>query len=487
MSKCNYETYRYTRELCRVENQSIVECRFPGAEIVSVLAVQARVVESECVCVDGEVKYNGKLLLGVVYEDVNKRVCRAERGAEFFHKAANADVSPACFAKADFDAQSVTHRREGASTYVSVVIGAHIKIYTQATAEYLTGGEGLIVKKEGQPIVQVSAVAGEVEETDDFEADGVIDVLLHEEKAHLSACRMRTGEIEIEGEVCYDVCAMQEGGGVARYERILPLKMTLPCEEGREDDGVKVGLEVRRAQVSIALSEEDGRARINFVCGVYADCTVYKKEMVTMGVDAFSATKKLSLSKQKVVGRYLTEQKTEVRRVAGAAATSFAEEGWTLLCAFLPSVELNCQGKVIEGVLETSALLQSAEGGYKTALLSLPFALDIEAAKGDEIDCMLVGLNVRSFGKEPQVEGTLKLSIASFAQTEGEYVTEVEELSEVTKKDCAITLFVPAKGDGLWEVAKKMGVPPEEVEKCNPDVKFPVGEDVRIVVYRQKG
>jgi len=96
MSKAKYENYRYTGEVCQVKTQSVVECRFPGAEMATVLAVQARVVESKCVCADGEVKYDGKLLLGVLYEDGSKRICRAERGAEFYHKASHAEIAPAC-------------------------------------------------------------------------------------------------------------------------------------------------------------------------------------------------------------------------------------------------------------------------------------------------------------------------------------------------------------------------------------------------------
>ncbi|MBQ9118084.1 MAG: hypothetical protein IJY11_02665 [Clostridia bacterium] len=486
MGKCNYETYRYTREVCQVENQSMVECRFPGAEMVSVLAVQARVVESECVCADGEVKYNGKLLLGVVYEDANRKICRAERGAEFFYKAAHEEIAPACFARGCFTPQNIAHRREGASTYVSVVIGASIKIYAQAEAEYLAGGEEVVVKKETGYIAQVSAVAGETEETDDFDVSGAVDVLLHEEQAHLTACRMRMGEVEIEGEICYDVCVLQEEGGVVRYERILPVRMTLPCEEGREEDGVKAAIEVRHAQVSLTFSEEGDRARIAFVGGLYADCTVYKKVGVEMATDAFSITNKLTLKRQKVAGRYLFEQKNEVLRVAGTAACNYAEDGGVLLCAFLPKVEFAKRGETLEGVLEANALVKDAEGGYKVCLLSLPFALDVKVDEKDEIDCMVTGLSVRNFGKEPQLEGTIKLSVAKFEQVEAEYITEAVEGESLAVKDCAITVFVPKKGDGVWEVAKKMGISPEEVEKCNPDVVFPVEEGARIVVYRQK-
>ena len=84
--KAQYDTYRYTGEICRLQSQSIVECRLPGSEIGTILAVQAHAVPTECVCADGEVRYSGKLLLCIVYEDGNKKICRAERGAEFFHK-----------------------------------------------------------------------------------------------------------------------------------------------------------------------------------------------------------------------------------------------------------------------------------------------------------------------------------------------------------------------------------------------------------------
>ena len=98
--KAHYETYRYTDELCLLHSQSIVECRLPGSEITSVLAVQATAVPMSAECADGEVRYGGKLLLSVLYEDENGKTCRAERGAEFFHKAEHPSVTPACFARA---------------------------------------------------------------------------------------------------------------------------------------------------------------------------------------------------------------------------------------------------------------------------------------------------------------------------------------------------------------------------------------------------
>ena len=147
MIKPQYETYRYTGEITRLQSQSIVECRLPGSEIGSILAVQAKAVPTECGCADGEVRYGGKLLLCIVYEDIERRICRTERGAEFFHKADGSAVTPACFAKTAFTIDNISHRREGSGLYLSVIVGADSRVYGGKQMEYLIGGEGLVVQK----------------------------------------------------------------------------------------------------------------------------------------------------------------------------------------------------------------------------------------------------------------------------------------------------------------------------------------------------
>ena len=143
-----FETYRYTGEIDCLHSQSMVECRLPGSEIGCILAVQANAVPTECVCADGEVRYGGKLLLCVVYEDVDKKVCRVERGAEFFHKAEGKSVSPACFAKVGLSIDNITRRREGSGLYISVVVGAKTNVYGSKQIEYLVGGKHLEVRGE---------------------------------------------------------------------------------------------------------------------------------------------------------------------------------------------------------------------------------------------------------------------------------------------------------------------------------------------------
>ena len=167
-----FETYRYTGEVCRLQSQSMVECRLPGSEIGSILSVQATAVPTECICVDGEVRYGGKLLLCVVYEDGNRKICRVERGAEFLHKAEGGCVTPACFAKTAFHIQNVTHRREGSGLYISVVIGANVNVYGSKQIEYLIGGENVIVDTDNISVCKTVCVSGETEGEDEEVEEG---------------------------------------------------------------------------------------------------------------------------------------------------------------------------------------------------------------------------------------------------------------------------------------------------------------------------
>ena len=78
-----YETYDFTGEIARCKGQSVVECRLTGVgEIASVLAVRASVALISATAGEGEVRYSGKLFLGVIYEDGERRICRMERGVE---------------------------------------------------------------------------------------------------------------------------------------------------------------------------------------------------------------------------------------------------------------------------------------------------------------------------------------------------------------------------------------------------------------------
>ena len=118
--------------------------------------------------------------------------------------------------------------------------------------------------------------------------------------------------------------------------------------------------------------------------------------------------------------------------------------------------------------------------------ISLPFsvAADTEDA---EVSVLVCSMNARQRQEgEIDAEATLKICFKEHRPVREKLVGGAEEGAEVPASDCAVSVFIPAAGDGLWELAKSLKKSPEEVEENNPDLEFPVKEGQRVVIYRKK-
>lgn len=490
--KPQFESYRYVGEICRLRGQSIVECRLPGSEINGILAVYAQAVPTECVCSDGEAQYSGKVLLSIVYEDGDRKICRAERGAEFFHKAEGGAVTPACFAKALLHAENVTWRREGSGLYVSVIVGAELTVYGGKQIEYLSGGDGLIAQKDTAVLYKTVCVSGEIEGEDEFDSDYVGDVLLHSEKAIVHHVSANAGQIDIEGELAINICVLKADESVCSYERLIPFRMQVPSDEafGKVTAGARVI--VKSAHLTAGTDEEKDKCRMVLSYCLSADCFLHIKDELPVVTDAFSLEREITLKREKDGGRYLTKLERCTERVSGIASLSPVLDGeFSLQAAVLPRAEIVCRkgemGMEAEGAVLAEVILLGQDGAHRSATLSLPFVFPLETdGEIAEAECLVCGLNVRrKKSGETEAEATLKLCVKTYAQGEWEYVSEAIEGEAVQEEDSAFSVFLPTAGESLWQVSKRLRCSPESLQRSNPELKFPLEEGEKIFVYRQ--
>ena len=490
--KPQFENYRYIGEICRLHGQSVVECRLPGSEIGGVLAVYAKAIPGDCVCADGEVQYGGRVLLTVVYEDGDKKVCRVERGADFFHKVDGMQVSPACFAKALLSTENITWRREGSGLYISVIVGAELAVYGNKQMEYLVGGENLVVKKEGISLCKTVCVTGETEGEDEFDCDYCGDVLLHGQTAMAHSVTVNGGQINIEGEIALNLCVLTGENGVGSYERLIPFRMEIPAEEGFGKASASVVVTVKQAQLTVSADEEKGRSKMVLSYTLSATCFLHIEEEILVASDAFSTTAETVLKKANGGGRYLMNQARYTERVSGSAIMSPAVDGeYSLQTAVLPRAEISVKkterGMEAEGIIFADLLFVGGDGGHRNSTLSLPFALPVDGA-GDYADaeCIVCGLSVRrKKNGELEADATVKLCVRWYEERAWEYICEVQEGEEYPAEESAFSVFIPRAGEDLWQVAKRLSCDPESLKKSNEHLQFPLKEGERIFVYRQ--
>ncbi len=490
--KVQYQSYRYVGEICRLQSQSMVECRLPGSEISGILAVYAKAVPSECACLDGEVDYGGKVLLNIVYEDGEKKICRAERGIEFFHKAEGKEVSPACFAKVCLSAENINYRREGSGLYISIIVDAKTTVYGNRQIEYVSGGEGLVTRSSTVEVCKTVCVSGEAVGEDEFETDYVGDVLLHSQSAIVHHVSANSGEIQIEGEMSLHICVLKSDESVCSYERLIPFKMQVPSDEAFGKVRASAKVIVKDAHLTAGTDEEKGKSKMLFSYSLSAECYLGLKEEISVLSDLFSCEAEMEVERKKEGGRYLTNHVKCTERVGGVCVLSPALDGeYTLQASLLPRAEIACKKKEngfeAEGVVLAEVILLGADGSHRSATLSLPVVFPLEAEGAfAEADCMVCGLNVRrKKNGEVEAEATLKLSLKVEEESSFEYVSEVVEGRKYEEADGAFSIFIPKAGEDLWAVAKRLRCRVEDVEKSNPNLEFPVKEGERIFIYRQ--
>lgn len=494
MIKAHYETYSSIGEICRASAQSIVECRLPALEVAKVLTAEGTATLFNASCENGEIGYSGKLLLTVLYEDAEGKICRAERGAEFFHKAESEKIAPAHFAVGKATVENVSVRREGGGVFLSALVLAEFTVYGRAEKQYVCGGDGLALKRETVEFIKTVPSSETFEEMDDFETEYAEGVLCHNEKAFVTSVVSGAQQIEVSGEVGLQLCILKRDGSLCSYERLIPFKTQVPTDEVSSLTPAEAEVCVVETQITAHTDEEKGTAKIEIVLTLRADCKVYLKEEISVCTDGYSPRYKVGLTTEKVAGRYLTGEKIFTERIACKPMMNGATIDGVKLCAVVSpmasvtAVNMENGGVTAEGVVEAKLICEGENGGYSCVPFSMPFLITAPMqGKNLTAQAFVCGVGVRrKNGGEVEAEATVKLLVKCYEEKGVAFVAGMEVGEEIPENDHAISVYLPVKGDDLWTTAKRLSQFPEEFEKCNEGLNFPLQGEERLLVYRQK-
>ena len=489
-----YETYEYTARGPVLRAQSIVECRLEGRADDRLLALSPRVVYGGAEVLSGEVRYGGKLFFSAVLASPDGAVAGVERGAEFSHRAPCEDAAPAQRAEVALHVEKAEYRLEGRSLILSAIVTADIALYAPVQLRYLSGGDGVVCDRSPVRVVRTYPCEGVFAQEEEFETDYVGDILLHSEQVCLSRVVAEPGSLDVAGEVNLSVLAKKEGENeVVSYERLIPFRAEIPCDEAAGGLPCDARAEVVSANLSATCDEEHGRCRILARIELRVAGRVYRAEEVLMPRDAFcpgfgSAPVRGKVSAEEPVCAF-----TAAERVSGSAASDgpLAEAlQAAALCGVQIAATVSDGSVACEGVLDAVVFGRDAEGAPASARVSLPFAFPVRsdrARAGDRavVTALCCGVSVRRRG-EPEAEGSLKLFVTLYGSEEGEYVSDLAVGAPADEAAGAVTVFFPAAGDTLWQVAKKLDRPPEEIGAAAPGLSFPLAGGERIILWRRK-
>lgn len=487
--KTETQTFRGYGKRKEIAAQTAVECRF-GQEVETILSVHCAAALTGAEVASGEVRYFGKAHFSIVYEDAEKRVCRAEKGVEFTAAAKDEFCFPALTARVAVSVENIAVRREGASVYAQALLGADISLYGDQSFEYLSGGD-LIMRREPVKVLTAHLVSGAAETEDEFETEFIGDILQHAETVNLSELVCETGLLKLEGEINLGVLALKSGGALVSFERLVPFEIEIPCDSASFGCSAEARVAVLSASIHAEADEEKNKCRLFAEFTLSAEGCVYEEVAVDAVTDAFSPTNHAALTFATAESGGVGDVVNLAERIAGKCALSspiaFSD---TLQAVTLQRAEANLvateDGKRVEGVAMATLLVCGADGSHRGVEISLPFSVPAEAQDAT-VTVLVCGMSARQKQEgEIDAEATLKISLQEKRKISARLVANAEEGEALPVNDSAVSVYIPRAGDGLWELAKSLKKSPEEVSASNPDIEFPVKEGQRVIVYRKR-
>ena len=165
-------------------------------------------------------------------------------------------------------------------------------------------------------------------------------------------------------------------------------------------------------------------------------------------------------------------------------ATGAHITGANIMCA---------DGKVtIEGVIAASVVYECEERQIHSHEAAVPFsaAVRVEGVGADfaiQATASVVSCYVKARrGKELMLDAKLGVSIGATEFGTRDLTADITQGEPKTRDDSAIVIVLPEVGETLWDIAKRIGMPTNEIVRQNPacETGIPAGE--KIFLYRQQ-
>ncbi len=484
MLNASIATGTYTRKIAEFKAQSIVEIKFTEQDMGEAVAVYPQVSLTSAEVSSGRITYGGRLICTVVYAD-GANLCRVQKGAEFSHHADNDALAPAQTCTCALSCEHTRIKREGSFYIVSVVVGANISVSDSAARSYVQSLEGAVEKREEGKLYSAVAFSGESEADDDFTLVAT-DVLVPSAEPIVLSCSVRSGVIEVEGEINLSILAVREGSPVAAF-RLIPFKAELSCERAIVPSPATCRAEIKDMSVDCKVNEERGKCDVSFNATLAFWGEFYEEEEVSFIADAFSLENQLNLTYGEEECNVPQSVKVYTERASGLCISK-AKLDYTcaFLAAALPKADYSRTGEGIEGSV-TSVLFFEQGGEVRSTEVTLPFSVNLAGAGEGEATVTVIGISLRQRAEgECEAEATLKIAITECEKHTAKYLTAAEEGEKLQAPQSAITVCIPAAGDGLWETAKKMLCTPQSIQAANPELNYPLTGKERVLIFRGK-
>lgn len=150
-------------------------------------------------------------------------------------------------------------------------------------------------------------------------------------------------------------------------------------------------------------------------------------------------------------------------------------------------------GEIVnEGLIIAACIYELENGKIDSSQIEMPYSVRIDnrnLVSGCRLEANTLTLSVMNrIRKDNEIEivVTLISSICKCAQNIIKGIENIKVIGEKEENNSALSVYKPLKGESLWDVAKKMEMPMDEIKKQNENLQDVMQGDEYVVVYREK-
>ena len=460
------------------EKQISMETPINTAErggIGRVLSVEAEAKLTGAELMAGEASVGGKVNFRVLYLDAAGKLCGLDYFKDFEAKVEGEAIAADGKYRVDLTVVDCGHSVQGDVMNVSAVVDVRLCVQVIETKEGVASVDGAELLTEMGLFEQLTEIrASSVELLAEEKVQGVVKkVLLFDVAAALSGSK---GAGEARATVLY----LTEDDEVGECDLIIPF-----AEE--EDATGSSAYDVRVKNARVVISGDEDVSAIETEITLSRTAYDYAVEETEVVKDVFSYQCASSVALETVRARRFIGE-AHYRETLGGTVETVGD-----IIAVRP-VGLAVAGTEIsdgriraEGVASFTLLCRNDEG-YASTQGELPFIYELpfpNAAAGDVATVRVDVLGVKGRGAG---EITAEVAISADVQREvvGSFVTEIAEGAPREDDGAGISVYFAETGEGLWSIAKEMGVAPSALVRANPFLAEPLTEPKKVLVFKGK-
>lgn len=472
--------------------ERVVEFSPAGLDVGDVARVLSLAVDGKVVAAESNEGYadiSGRVNFRLVYLNRDGAVRGVDYNADFNLKvdgefsagdAVNADV-------AVVEADVTT----GESVTLSAVVSVRAGAVRRGEEECLVDAEKCYKTTESvllPSLVASKAVA--VSLTEELDAGDVDSVLLLDAQAIVTDAKAGDGVLTVEGRLRATVSYTEDGEMYSR-EVTVPFSEEIAAEGVIEGDKVAAHATVRATR--LVLAGVPGANVIRTEAEVALKVNVFRVREADVIADMFMLTNEVELTRESRKFTFFGGVKYAEENISGTAPLEDRPPAESVVAVpyarcYVAKAERTDSGALIEGVLAADIVYRD-ENGLNSVRAEVPYSVEVDGDFGAEVraNCILQNITAKARRGELEISAEAGILITFYEVGEAEYISAVEVGAEKEKNESALSLYIVAEGDALWDVCKALTATPEEILGQNPSLSVPLSAGDRIVFFRALG